>query len=133
MKKILLVLFFLGIYSISNAAVVTDGGFEYTPTTKYVSVNRDTASGVIVWTPASGKRIVLTGAIFASDTATTLSLITRSGVTDTTILPVMDNTASGQIVLGNGTPIWQGAADVSLRYVVPTLSRHSITLYGYEK
>ncbi len=99
-----------------------------TITTKTDTTNTGTETDTVVWTPSSGNKIILTGISFTSDTATTL--LVESGVT--AIIPLAECTASGLVVIGNGSPIWKGADDATLTYTVGTAGRHSILMYGYE-
>ncbi len=105
-------------------------GFSYTPVTKTDSeLVGSTETDTVVWIPASGKKIVLNGIKFNSDTATTL-LVENGTIA---VIPTTECTASGQIVIASATPIWQGSADETLTYTVAISGRHSILLYGYEK
>ncbi len=138
MKKLGFVIMFLlftvsvcfaaGIIEIGGGKV-DSSGFSYTPVTKTDSAAIGAESDKTVWTPASGNKIVLLGVKFSSDTATTL-LIEMSS---TAVVPITECTASGQVVVGNGTPIWQGGANETLTYTTGTSGRHSILLWGFEK
>lgn len=131
MKKLGFVIMFLLVTSLCFAAIVNDGGVAYTPVTKTHtggSTLQIIETDRVVWTPASGQKIVLLGVKYSSDLATTLLIENGS----TAIVPVTECTASGQIVVGNGTPIWKGGADETLTYTTNAVSRHSILMWGYE-
>ncbi len=131
------ILILLAIFSICFAAGIIEigggkvdsSGFSYTPITKTDSAITGAETGKTVWTPASGNKIVLLGIKFSSDTATPLLIEMNS----TSVVPVTECTASGQVVVGNGTPIWQGGANETLTYTTGIAGRHSILMWGYEK
>ena len=109
------------------------GGYDFTPVThtdtNASDANTQTAeTDTVVWTPASGRKITLLGVNFTSETATTLLVETGS----TAVIPITECTASGQIVIGNGNPIWRGSANETLTYTTGSAGRHSILMYGYE-
>jgi len=87
-----------------------------------------TETDTVVWTPASAKKIVLTGVAFTSEVATTLIIETGT----TAVGATAEVTASGLFAIGSGTPIWIGDADDTLTYTVGSAGRHSILMYGYE-
>ncbi len=133
MKKLFLVLLMLLIATPLFAAADIFSGYSMTPVTKTDSNASDTLTNTsetdtVVWTPASGQKIVLMGVRFTSDTATTLLVETGS----TAVIPVSECGASGLVVVGTGFPIWQGTDDATLTYTVGTAGRHSILMYGYE-
>ncbi len=140
MKRILLfILLFLGLTSfvyargIDSQTNIDQTGFPFTPVTK-TDTNADDVSTMtketdtVVWTPTSGKKIVLMGTKFNSSVATTL--LVESG--STAVIPLTECTASGQIVVQSSTPIWEGATNETLTYTNGTVGRHSILLWGYE-
>ena len=137
MKRLLLsVLFLVGFVSlvyakgIDTEARIDTTGFPFDSVLRTDSNElADTPeTDTIVWTPASGKKIVLMGMKFNSDTATTLLVESGSSV----VIPITECTASGQVVYQTSTPIWTGADDATLTYTVGTAGRHSILLQGYE-
>ena len=133
MKKLLVILLMLLIATPLLAAPVQLGGYSMTPVTK-TDTNADdantntTETDTVVWTPASGQKIVLMGVVFTSAVATTLRVETGS----TLINPPFECTASGLVVVNSGFPIWQGEDDATLTYTVEKAGRHSILMYGYE-
>lgn len=141
MKKLVLVVCMLLIALPCYANIVSLGGgsaktsgFDYTPVTK-TDTNADdantytTETDTVVWTPDSGKSIVLMGMYFTSDTATTLRVENGSVL----VAPLFECTASGLVVINASSPIWKGSADETLTYTVGTKGRHSILMYGYEE
>ena len=129
MKKLFLTLILIICFvSTAFGAIDSHGGFAFITKTKTDSDIVGTETDTIVWTPASGMRITLLGVKFSSDTATTLLVETGS----TAVIPTSECTASGQVVIGNGVPIWQGAANETLTYTTDIAGRHSILLWGYE-
>ena len=149
-KKLLLLVMFLSITSFCFAGIIeigggqaSLGGYAFTPITKTYSVKgTDTVSGQVVWTPASGKKIVLLGASFSSASAAEFVLesngATYSAATVSSVIPTSNCTTSGLINIGNGNPIWKGETNKSLYLgtrsgVAKGVSNpHSILLYGYE-
>ena len=131
---IILTILFVTTYCFASIVEIGGGkvdssGFSYVPVTKTDSTTTDsTETDTIVWTPSSGSKIVLLGVKFNSANATTLLVETGS----TAVIPTTECAASGQIVIGNGTPIWKGTADETLTYTVPINGRHSILMWGYE-
>ncbi len=131
--KILVVLFVLLMVTPLFAAPQTFGGYSMDIETKTDTnaddINTQTAeTDTVVWTPASGQKIVLMGVAFTSDTATTLRIETGT----TLVGPMAECTASGLVTIGSGFPIWQGTDDATLTYTTGTAGRHSILMYGYE-
>ena len=134
MKKIVFLLIFLIIFvPLLYGAQVDISGWSLMTKTK-TDTNANDASTMsaetdtVVWTPASGNKIILMGIKFNSETATTLLIESGS----TAVIPLTECTASGQIVIQSSVPIWQGADDATLTYTVETKGRHSILLWGYE-
>ena len=120
--------------TVSNVTEVSSGdldvsGFSYVVKTKTHTATTGKETDRVVWTPDSGEKITLLGAKFSSDTAT--SLLIETGTT-TAVIPTSECTASGQVVVGNGVPIWQGEVDGNLTYTTGTVGSHSILLWGYE-
>lgn len=115
----------MGIDSQTN---IDQTGFPFDPITKTDTAVTGAETDEVVWTPASGKKIVLMGVKFNSDTAT--SLLVESSTT--AVIPTTECTASGQIVINSSVPIWKGTDDATLTYTTGTSGRHSILLYGYE-
>lgn len=127
-KVFLTLLLIVCFISTAFGAIDSIGGFYYTTKTKTHTETTGAETDKTVWTPASGSKIVLLGVKFSSDTAT--SLLVESG--STAVIPTSECTASGQVVIGNGVPIWQGSADESLTYTTGTAGSHSILMWGYE-
>ena len=120
--------------TITTVSSITSGsidssGFSYTPVTKTDTATIGAETDHALWTPASGKKIVLMGVKFSADTATTLLVETGT----TPVIPTAQYTASGILTIEPSTPIWQGAINEALTYTTGTASSHSILVYGYEK
>ena len=131
---------------------VDSSGYSYTPVSHAYEVvpthdGVNTITGQVVWTPASGKSIVLMGVMFSAEDKTAFTVeadVVEDSVTSgvfeaTTVIPDSYCTASGIVVIGNGTPIWKGSADSALYfgaveggYEVET-NAFSILLWGYEE
>ncbi len=152
-KIVLMILILLFTTSFCFAAGITEigggkvdsSGFSYTPITKTYQVEgTNTVTGQVVWTPASSNKIVLMGVSFSSEdkaefTLETDVVLTGSDVkTATTVVPNTYCIASGIVVIGNGTPIWEGSADDILYLgtwsgaIAGNENPHSILLWGYE-
>lgn len=137
MKKVILVaILILTVVSFAYATIIEIGGgsvgtkVSYTPVNKTHSANISAETDKTVWTPASGKSIVLVGISYWADVVSNFYVETGS----TTVVSTMGiGTASATIVIGNGTPIWKGSADEALTYTTSTASKHSITMWGYEE
>jgi len=135
MKKILFVLLILLFVVSTNAnaqplRTVFQHGFDITPQTKtrtnLSGVNTDT----VLWTPASGKKIVLMGVSYWADAISRFYV--KSG--STMVIPTSGNDiASGIVVISGAYPIWKGAADATLTYTTPISNEHTILLWGYEE
>lgn len=129
MRKILLSIMFLIMFApLLYGTQVDVSGWSFTPETKTDTGINVTETDTVVWTPASGNRIVLMGVKFNSDTATNLLIESSS----TAVVPATECTASGQVVIQGSTPLWQGTADATLTYTVGTKGTHSIMMWGYE-
>lgn len=86
-------------------------------------------SKTAIWTPASGKRIILMGAYFSSDTATTAEV--ESGSRD--IIPPTYVGVTGGSVIGFGEyPIWIGTDDEALTFSSSATGNCSVLLVGLE-
>ncbi len=82
-----------------------------------------------VWTPASGRRIVLMGVELSSDTAMNIQL--EEGGAD--IVPPQYIGATGGVVIGFGNyPVWVGGVDAVITATSSTTGNHSILLVGLE-
>lgn len=96
-----------------------------TKTGNYATAQTDTA----IWTPVSGKRIVLVGVVFSTDTAMNMKVETGT----TSIIPPMYMAANGGAVISGGdAPIWIGDKDATLTITSSASGNHSVLLYGYE-
>ncbi len=82
-----------------------------------------------VWEPTSGKRIVLTGVLFSTDTQMNIKL--EQGET-LVVPPVYLAANGGAVVSGGDWPIWVGEADQALSLTSSASGNHSCMLYGYE-
>ena len=100
---------------------------EYTTVTKQEAVtssvtNRD------VWIPESGKSIVLMGIVVSGNSSGQVSFDASRAI----VAPFI--TASDPVVIGNGTPIYQGKADEVIRFTnTGTGPISDITLFGWEE
>ena len=115
------------------AASYDQGGFSFVPKNKNHTGGTltvpTTETDQTVWTPASGKKIVLMGLKFNSNSATQFLVETGS----TAVIPTTDCTASGIMVITSSTPLWEGEADEALTYTTTNSSMHSVLMWGYEK
>ena len=130
MKTFIILLVILFSCSSVFAAIDSLGGFAWVPVTKTYTTT-GTSSGAIVWTPASGNKIVLLGAVISGSAKNTSELETNftAAFGGTDILPPIIST--GPIVIASGVPIWQGTADQKIHFT--TVSPGSaVTLWGYE-
>ena len=94
-------------------------------TGNYSTAQTDTA----IWTPATGKKIVLVGIVFSTDTA--MNIMVENG--STSIIPPMYMAANGGAVISGGdAPIWVGDTDAVLTITSSATGNHSVLLYGYE-
>ena len=137
MKILILLLVLLFSCSLVYADYATLSGVSWTPVTKTYST-AGTASGAIVWTPASGAKINLLGVYLYGQKAgnlTTMSLKTGTvyltGGTD--IIPAT-LIASGPTVINSSVPIWRGSTDANLSITTSTapVLVPSVVLWGYE-
>ena len=101
---------------------------DYTTVTKNYNTT-DAQTDAAAWTPASGKRIVLMGAVFSADATETIFFEVGS----TTVIPVQYLGANvPHSIPGGGRPIWEGAVDEALTYTTTTSANTSVYLIGYE-
>ena len=129
LKKVLIVGLFLLVSTLAEAALVSQAGFNYTPVQKVYTTTSDQAlTDQAVWTPTSGKKITLLGIAYTPMLASTMFLEQST----TKIIPETAVTASGNLVIGNGTPIWRGSADQVITITTNATCEHSILLWGYE-
>ena len=136
--KILLTLLLVLSCSLCYGAINDMGGYAWTPITKTYSTS-GTASGAIVWTPSSGKKIVLLGVFMSGKSGMAnnefqfetgfnhTSTVLADG---TDIIPPF--TSSGPTVIGTGVPIWKGSADAEISFTSSKTCIPAITLWGYE-
>ena len=104
---------------------VTIGGTPITKTANYSAAQTD----AIVWTPATGKKIILMGVLLSTDTEMTIEV--ESSNTD--IIPPCYFAATGGAVVSGGSPLWKGAANATLTITSSEAGNHSIMLWGYEE
>lgn len=103
---------------------------EFTTQTKTASVS-STATDTTLWTPASGKRIILQGVIAcAAGPVTTVEIEEDDG---TDVIPPFGLPSYGCHTFGaGGSALWMGDPDEFLTYSVVTGVTVSITAWGYE-
>ena len=136
--KILLLVLLLAIAMPCFPGIDSLGGYAWTPVTKTYSTS-GTVSGAIVWTPESGRKIVLLGAMLGSngDAGNSTTIEVETGFDSafkkdgTDVIPPV-NIASGQVVISGGVPIWQGNTDEKLSITANTPVSPSVVLWGYE-
>ena len=133
-KKIgLFLVMFMVFTSLVYARPVRDAyqtGFAITPQTKTHEDHNAIETDTVVWTPESGKKIVLMGVAYWSDTLGNFFVETGS----TKVIPNAGIcVASGVTVIDGGYPIWRGATDATLTYTTAIESDHSILLWGFEE
>ena len=145
MKIVLVVVLVLCFAQTAFAGNVSQAGFTYTPVTKtYSTTAKGTISGRLVWEPANGKHIVLMGVMASTantalfDLETDIALDGSGNVRSATkVVPTTHLASSGIMVIGNGTPIWQGTDSGDKLYygsqqVTGCYRGHSVLLWGYE-
>lgn len=114
------------------AGNVVQGGFSYTPVTNTFTTDttgKDRAlTDEVIWTPASGNRIILMGVSYSAGGGA--SFLVEQG--STAVIPKSHLSTSGTVVIGNGTPIWKGGADEALSLTTTNILTHSITMWGFE-
>lgn len=136
MKRFLLIILLL-FWFVPNvfAASIEQAGFVITPQTKTddnfgETVTNSAETDNVVWTPGSGRKIVLMGMMFWSDL--TVNCFVESG--STKVIPnFATETTSSIVVINTGYPIWRGSTDATLSYTTNSDSIHSILLWGYEE
>ena len=130
MRKVLLTILLCLLTTSAFAMNVTQTGHSYPIKTKTYTTSGvdETLTDEVVWTPTTGTKIVLVGASFSSDVATEFKV--EQGTTS--VIPSTQATASGSIVIGNGTPIWKGSDNQTLTLTTNSAGQHSILLWGYE-
>ena len=102
---------------------------QYDAKTKTATASGNVTDSVI-WTPASGARIILQGAIFCADRAAdTVELETST--TDVISPFAIESYGCHSFGAGNGA-LWMGTVDATLNYTVRTSGTVSVTLWGYE-
>lgn len=102
--------------------------YDWTPVHKaanYAAAQTD----AVVWTPATGKQIVLLGVLLTTDTAMTIQIESS----DVDVIPPCYFAANGGAVISGGGPIWEGAANATLTITSSAAGNHSVLLWGYEK
>ncbi len=102
-------------------------GLDFKTYTKnYAAAQTD----AVIWTPTSGKRIVLMGAFFSTDTAMNIQL--ESALED--IIPPTYLAANGGAVVAGGgeCPLWIGAEDATLTITSSASGNHSVKVWGIE-
>lgn len=115
-----------GEYEVSSIQEILKGWASATTKAVNYSAAQD---GTTVWEPASGKKIVLVGVMFSTDTQMNVSV--KQG--ETTIIPPVYLAANGgSVVSGGDWPIWVGEADQALTFTSSASGNHSCMLYGYE-
>jgi hypothetical protein len=99
-------------------------------TPKTVAANYSAAqTDKAVWTPAKGKRIVLMGVLFSTDTAMDIKL--EKG--DTLVIPSVYLAANSEAVIPAGDfPVWVGGKGEALSVTSSKTGNHSVLLFGYE-
>ena len=136
MKKIILFFLFLLVFAqTSYGANVEIAGWSH-DAVSYTATSTSDAADTTIWTPSSGRKIVLMGVVYSSGSASSLLLEQSS----TAVIPTIYNTVSGSIVIGNGLPIWEGNADEVLSYTTSvnagdstSKKTHSILVWGFEE
>jgi hypothetical protein len=105
---------------------------EPTPAVQQYPTNYGSAqTDAVLWTPASGKKIVLFGVFFSTDTAGNFFL--EVGGASTKVIPAVYVPANGTIVINSGSfPLWVGAADQTLTYTSSMSGNNSIKVWGEE-
>ena len=86
-------------------------------------------TGSALWTPATGKRIILTDLIVSTSSATTITVFWDDDTTDNRILKAYFAANQGAIPTTSGLMILQRNAVIKVTNVNPTVS---ITLVGVE-
>ena len=90
------------------------------------------AADTVLWTPASGFRIILMGCVISSEAAALVELESS----DVDVVPPIQGGSQGASTIGFGTfPLWVGAADATLTFTISEVQsgkRTSIVCSGYE-
>ena len=104
---------------------------EFTTQTKTASSSKGVTDQVI-WTPASGKRIVLQGALFCASNATDNIELESSNVD--VIPPFAIESYGCKTFSAGGAALWMGATDATLTYTggVRGPGTLSVMVWGYE-
>ena len=102
-------------------------GSSFEPITNYQSI-AEIASDIVVWTPSSGRRIILAGMILGGEADNNISLkgLSRGKVT---VIPLV---GIDKFDHAGGQPIWVGERDEKLVIDTSTDAQSFITLYGHE-
>lgn len=130
MKKILLGLIAFGLVcSIPKVSIADRPTDFYTTVTK--TDNKSAAqTDTTLWTPASGKRIILQGVVVSTNAANNVDL----EVSDVDVVPPLYLAANGGgVIQSGGAPIWIGATDASLTYTTSAATNVSVLAWGYEE
>lgn len=105
---------------------------DYTQVSKNANTT-DANTDAVLWTPASGKKIVLQGVMFSADATDTIFV--EVGGATTKIVPVTylgaNNTPT--VIQNGGRPLWVGAVDETLTYTTTTSANTTIFVWGYEE
>lgn len=103
---------------------------DFTTQTKTASVT-STQTDVTLWTPASGKRIILQGVTACAHAPVTNVEVEEDDGTD--VIPLFAIESYGcKTFSAGGAAIWMGDPDEYLTYSVQGNTRFSITAWGYE-
>ena len=102
---------------------------DFTTQTKTATATANVTDSVI-WTPASGKRIVLQGAIFCA-TAAADNVELETGTTDV-IPPFAIDSYGCRTFSAGAAALWMGSTDATLNYTARSAGTVSVTLWGYE-
>ena len=87
-------------------------------------------AGVVIKTPASGKRVLLRGVTFTTATAGTMYI--SGDTTGLSITPVMQFAANGGAVISDPLGIWNGAVNDSISVRTNIAGNHGVTIWGTE-
>lgn len=130
MNKVLFILLLVLFVPNVFAGTIEQAGFAVTPQTKTHSDVTGIETDTVVWTPESGRKIILMGIAYWSDTLGNFFVESDS----TKVIPTCGiSTASGVTVIDGGYPIWRGEVDATLTYTVAVDCDHSILMWGYEE
>ena len=132
MKRLARIVAAVGLWGLSTVCCFADmPSRDFTTQTKTASTST-AATDTALWTPASGKRIILQGVIACASGPITTVEIEEDDNTDV-IPPFAIESYGCKTFTAGGSAIWMGDPDEYLTYTLATSGpRLSIMAWGYE-